>query len=733
MTVPTLKLLPVRSLLRSPPTGVVIAMVTALLLGAVLTVSLRIEAQIERKGIDSAFSEARNLAQLVMLRWSETLQRVDALQRLARLLTQAHLGADRNEQELLAELHRSVELAGSRIVQVSAIDPAGNLIWSNLPIPPEPVNLAYRQYFQAIVNDNRDHAVAGPVLGVVTGRWTIKFIEALRNPDRTLRAMTVVSVDAGAAVTTSKELNIEDHGIVSVLRNDGVVLARSPNVHVNEVVQPLNSLWWAAWQNGAAEGLVPDPWEAVPRFYAGRRIDGSDLVVMIGLDAAKQMASVHLATNQLRRSTAVLSFALVAFAVAMNVGFRRQRTLTRERQRTRDLTQREALLRQIAEQATDIISLQDGELRNIYASPAVHAVLGVDPEKVIGCRFAPLALPSDLPIIEAAVAALTQSGAPQRFSFRAHHADGGFRWLETEMVPVAGADDEIGCHYMSITRDITDHKLAEAALRQTQNKLEMLVQMGPGTLYRLTIDHNGERQLSIPCAGVLQNMGYTEQDAAGSSFMLRVHPPDLPGLLDATQLCLNTGHAVAEYRFQTAGGEKRWLRDEMRVAEHEGDVSVLIGYLTDITAEREAQLRLRQTQRLAILGEVATRIAHEMNQPLAAIAMAAENGGQALIDDPPHLNMAATKFRRIREQVDRLGDRHPQYPDVGSKADGAIRGVYCGRGRAQYSAAGRATAEEGGNHRYRRSAARSAGTARHSGQSRAGIVECDRQRLRCLC
>ncbi len=652
---PILNLLPVRTLLRPPPTDGVIAIVLALLLGVIWTVSLRIETQIERKSIDTSFSETRNLAHLLMLHWSETLQRVDALQRLARLLTQAHLNADRNEPELRAELHRSIELAGSRIVQVSAIDPAGDMIWSNLPMPPEGVNLADRQYYKEIVNDARDRITAGPVLGVVTGRWTITFAEALRNPDRTLRAMTVVSIDAGPAVTLAKELNIEDHGIVSVIRNDGVVLARSPNVHVGEVVPSLTSLWRAAWQNGSAEGLVPDPWDIAPHFSAGRRIEGSDLVVMIGLDAAHRMAPVTMATQQLRRSTEVLSFAVAAFAVAMSVGFRRQRILARERQRIRDLTQREALLRHIAEQATDIISLQDGELRNIYVSPAVRGVLGVLPQEVIGCRFAPLALPSDQPIVEAAVAALARSGAPQRVSFRASHADGGFRWLETQMVSVAGPGDDMGCQYMSITRDITDRKLAEEALRQTQKQLEMLLQMGPGTMYRLAIDGRGERQLSIPCAGVLQSMGYTDQDEVGSFFMLRVHPPDLPGLLAATQCCVNMGHAVAEYRFPTAGGETRWLRDEMRLAGREGDVTILIGYVTDITAEHEVNTRLRQTERLAMLGEVATRIAHELNQPLAAIALAAENGGEALISDPARVQIAASKFRRIKEQAERLG------------------------------------------------------------------------------
>ena len=55
-----------------------------------------------------------------------------------------------------------------------------------------------------------------------------------------------------------------------------------------------------------------------------------------------------------------------------------------------------------------------------------------------------------------------------------------------------------------------------------------------------------------------------------------------------------------------------------------------------------------------MLGEVATGITHEMNQPLAGLAMAAENGARALAQDPPQIGRALVKFARIETQARRL-------------------------------------------------------------------------------
>lgn len=62
-----------------------------------------------------------------------------------------------------------------------------------------------------------------------------------------------------------------------------------------------------------------------------------------------------------------------------------------------------------------------------------------------------------------------------------------------------------------------------------------------------------------------------------------------------------------------------------------------------------------QSAKLATLGEMAAGIAHEMNQPLAAISLAAQNLELILEDEPPDLPHAMGKVERIQAQTERAG------------------------------------------------------------------------------
>lgn len=73
--------------------------------------------------------------------------------------------------------------------------------------------------------------------------------------------------------------------------------------------------------------------------------------------------------------------------------------------------------------------------------------------------------------------------------------------------------------------------------------------------------------------------------------------------------------------------------------------------LHDNSAERDAQLAAIETGRLVVLGELSSSIAHELNQPLSTIKMAALNARMLLTTGTPEA--AVNKLTRIDEQVDR--------------------------------------------------------------------------------
>ncbi len=108
----------------------------------------------------------------------------------------------------------------------------------------------------------------------------------------------------------------------------------------------------------------------------------------------------------------------------------------------------------------------------------------------------------------------------------------------------------------------------------------------------------------------------------------------------------------------------------------------MVGLITDVDVERAAIIGARTAARLAVLGEMATGLAHEMSQPLTAMSIMAENAIAAIRND--RLGAAVQKMERIPAMVERtkviidhlrlFGRRQDQHPVPAAAAD-AIEGA----------------------------------------------------------
>jgi signal transduction histidine kinase len=139
------------------------------------------------------------------------------------------------------------------------------------------------------------------------------------------------------------------------------------------------------------------------------------------------------------------------------------------------------------------------------------------------------------------------------------------------------------------------------------------------------------------------------------SLSAKTDPAFLPGRHKFFLAALETGHSQFEYRMRFADGTYHWMRVVgvclTKDSDGSGDV---LGFMTEVTEEKAMREELRRAEKFAVLGEVAGRISHEMNQPMAAISMAAENGLLALERAPPNVDVVREKFLRIEQQVDRI-------------------------------------------------------------------------------
>jgi signal transduction histidine kinase len=131
-------------------------------------------------------------------------------------------------------------------------------------------------------------------------------------------------------------------------------------------------------------------------------------------------------------------------------------------------------------------------------------------------------------------------------------------------------------------------------------------------------------------------------------------PPGSPRFVDLMGDALRSGSAATEWRMRQPDGSFAWMQTHARRLSLRPDGSgEVVGYTRNITAERAAQDRAIAAARLASLGEMATGLAHEMKQPLTAIAMAAGTAQQALARGD--LRNVAARLGWVVDQAMRAG------------------------------------------------------------------------------
>ncbi|WP_283772030.1 PAS domain S-box protein [Pseudomonas sp. RC2C2] len=332
----------------------------------------------------------------------------------------------------------------------------------------------------------------------------------------------------------------------------------------------------------------------------------------------------------------------------------RCRDATLERQGEREASRARRLYRLITENTTDLISRHTPDGSFIDASPAAYRLLGYWPEALRGVPVQTLFHPQDRQqsLLQASQA-LEQDGY-QTMTCRVLHRDGRYRWFEIASRAIRETYTGAVVEIVSVSRDIS------VRIEAQENRRRLAEVVEANTDLVLFSDRDGQ-------------LSYLNQSARRALGLLGVEPlPRLQALLDPAlqQRLHNEG-------WQRAEQHGVW-QAEARLIVHQGGTAfpvslVLLAHRAtggeryyslvarDMTERelRESQQRRHQDElahsaRLITLGELASGIAHEINQPLAAVvnyASASQRYLQALDLDPQAAQRIAHGLQRINEQA----------------------------------------------------------------------------------
>ncbi|MBN3560711.1 PAS domain-containing sensor histidine kinase [Aliamphritea spongicola] len=279
----------------------------------------------------------------------------------------------------------------------------------------------------------------------------------------------------------------------------------------------------------------------------------------------------------------------------------------------------------LVEQSTDMISRhspsQDWTFLDV--SPAVERMLGYTVEEMIGTRGYDLFHPEDADNLIKRSASVRYRRGMYTNVYRYKHKQGHYIWLETTSRTLRDEDGkpiEIIC----VSRDVTEQTLAQQATRRLARVVEASSDM------IMFCNHN-TRQLTYMNEASYITFG-TEKENPVVFYLEQLFEPQVYSSLLHDALCHAAEHGTwygsiplklpnnqprnAEVREIIA---HRNLNDDMSVEYYS-----IIG--RDITLRRKAeeemkrhQLEMAHISRLLSVGEMASGLAHEINQPLAAI------------------------------------------------------------------------------------------------------------------
>ena len=213
---------------------------------------------------------------------------------------------------------------------------------------------------------------------------------------------------------------------------------------------------------------------------------------------------------------------------------------------------------------------------------------------------------------------------PFQMEYRLRRADGVYRWLLDKGVPRYGPDGNFA-GYIGSALDITDRKVSEDALRESQQRYTMASAAGAVGVW----DWNFETNQLFVDTGLKSLLGFedaeisTRPDDWGS----RVHPEDLPAAATAVKAVIDgdTDIYEIEHRMLHKDGSSRWfLSRGSAVRGVDGTLHRLVGTKVDITERRRAEERIRDN-------ETALQASYAEIQRLAGSLIAAQDTERARI------------------------------------------------------------------------------------------------------
>ncbi len=250
--------------------------------------------------------------------------------------------------------------------------------------------------------------------------------------------------------------------------------------------------------------------------------------------------------------------------------------------------------------------------------------------------------------------------------------DGRRKLLSINGAPLFDESGKIEAVVFGVT-DITDVIVAERELRARDQRLDQITSVMPGIVYQYVRTADGQESFPYISQLAERAIGADVESIMRSPTVAwsRVHPDDMPGMLDSTARSQRDLTPWA-YDFRVIdrqnAGHWRWLSGQALPQRGTDGSTVWNGVFIDVTDRRRLEDELRQVQRIESVGQLAGGIAHDFNNVLTTIIgeaslleFDAEPGGDVAIS-AGQIRAAAESGAALSRQLLGFARRHVMAP-----------------------------------------------------------------------
>jgi two-component system, LuxR family, sensor kinase FixL len=302
--------------------------------------------------------------------------------------------------------------------------------------------------------------------------------------------------------------------------------------------------------------------------------------------------------------------------------------------------------------------------RELTWSNTTRKLFGVSPEEPVNYElFLSRLDPNDLDRTAEAVQKSIATGCNYDIQYRINRNSDAGHWVRALAAIVNDADGE-PARLSGIVIDIDKEKRLEVALRIREGHFRSILDTIPDAM--IVIDEHGIIQFFSSAAE--RQFGYSETEAIGKNISALMPEPDrrchdgylARYLKTGERRIIGIGRIVTGMRRDSTTFPMHLTIGEMQSRGQ----PYFTGFVRDLTEQQQTQARLQELQselvhvsRLSAMGEMASALAHELNQPLSAISNYVKGSRRLLAaSSDPNATKIEGALDRAAEQAVRAGD-----------------------------------------------------------------------------